>query len=147
MTPDAQQPQREHPIDGADLKAIENFIYSTMNHTKEWELAENAYQRILTARSRPHTPAPEHKPLVGFEFNPACDCSVCQDEKAAWEQRAARTATLAETAPIKQVYERFKHLDALLSKRDPDCPMMMCYVDIWEAVKDSIRRQRAGEQE
>jgi hypothetical protein len=95
MTSDAQQPQREHPIDGADLKAIENFIYSTMNHTKEWELAENAYQRILTARSRPHTPAPEHKPLVGFEFNPACDCSVCQDEKAAWEQRAARTATLA----------------------------------------------------
>lgn len=53
--PEQQQP-KEYTAMGADLKAIEDFIYSTMNHTREWELAENAYQRILSC-SRPH-PAP-----------------------------------------------------------------------------------------
>lgn len=45
MTPAAQQPQREQQIDGADLKAIENFIYSTMNHTREWKLLEIYYEQ------------------------------------------------------------------------------------------------------
>ena len=74
-----QQP-KEHQIDGADLKAIEDFIYSTMNHTREWELAENAYQRILTVRSRPH-PAPTDE-----------QCRICSQATA----KAAREDALNE---------------------------------------------------
>jgi hypothetical protein len=84
----SEQP-KEHQIDGADLKAIEDFIYSTMNHTREWELAENAYQRILTVRSRPHTSTEE-------EICKRCLCtSPCQpwfDEHDA----TIRNATLDE---------------------------------------------------
>lgn len=35
----------------SDLKAIEDYIYSSMNHTPEWRKAEEAFQRILS-----HTP-------------------------------------------------------------------------------------------
>jgi hypothetical protein len=58
--------------------------------------------------------------------------------EAAKKQAAAQAREKA-LKPISAIYERFKHLDAILSKRDPDCPMMICYVDIWEAVKKSLR--------
>lgn len=41
---------------GKDIKAIENYIYSSMNHTPEWEKAEQAYQNILSSRTQ-DTPA------------------------------------------------------------------------------------------
>jgi hypothetical protein len=97
------QQQREQLVDGVDLKAIEDYIYSTMNHTPEWKRAEQAYQNILTARSRPHTPEPElpenywHCP-----FRKGCEdgeswCSWPCDKWAVWHDAAVtRTATLAE---------------------------------------------------
>ena len=48
----------QQQVDGKDLKAIEDFIYSTMNHTPEWEKAEQAYQNILRSR-----PAPQQQNL------------------------------------------------------------------------------------
>jgi hypothetical protein len=97
------QQQREQLVDGVDLKAIEDYIYSTMNHTPEWKRAEQAYQNILTARSRPHTPAPAapvdftcwrgdcklHDDCIhsyGQEYPPCVDAAV---------QQVAHTATLA----------------------------------------------------
>jgi hypothetical protein len=78
MTPARQPQQQQQFVAGADLKAIEDFIYSTMNHTREWELAENAYQRILTTRSRPH-PAPK--------FNSTELILLAHDE---WKRREER---------------------------------------------------------
>ena len=57
MTPPAQ------PL-AKDLKAIENFIYSTMNHTPEWKAAEQAYQNILNTRSRPAPASPDADMLL-----------------------------------------------------------------------------------
>lgn len=51
-TQPAQQPEAQ------DLKAIEDYIYSSINHTEEWKKAEQAYQNILNTRSRP---APSQK--------------------------------------------------------------------------------------
>jgi hypothetical protein len=90
--------------------------------------------------SRPHPQAPEQKSPICE--NCGLDNAKCQMDMAGCLQaqnEAARTATLKVLKPIKDIHERFKHLDAILSKRDPDCPMMMCYVDIWEAVKESLR--------
>lgn len=96
-----------------------------------WGNTQRYYNREI--RTRPHTPAPES---ICNEF---CKPSVCRTALADRDKLVARTATLAALKPIKDIHERFKHLDAILSKRDPDCPMMMCYVDIWEAVKESLR--------
>lgn len=49
-----------------DLKAIEDYIYSSMNHTDEWRKAEQAYQNILSARSRP-APAPATPRVVDVD--------------------------------------------------------------------------------
>jgi hypothetical protein len=74
-----------------------------------------------------------------------CD-EICQHSRLyspiqmeAAKKQAAAQAREKALKPISAIYERFKHLDAILSKRDPDCPMMICYVDIWEAVKKSLR--------
>jgi hypothetical protein len=61
------------------------------------------------------------------------------------ELQAAAQAREKALKPISAIYERFKHLDDILSKRDPDCPMMLCYVDIWEAVKESLRTEGGDE--
>jgi len=44
--------------------------------------------------------------------------------------------------PIKAVYDRFSHLDKILSARDPDCPMRQCYSDIWIVIKESLRGEQ-----
>jgi hypothetical protein len=118
--PASPQPQREQPVDGADLKAIENFIYSTMNHTREWELAENAYQRILTARSRPHTPAPDTMTISVKEFE-----QYIKDK----QEQAARTATLA-------AYERFMQA---IEYRFDDTNNGRGVVGVIRGIKESLR--------
>lgn len=44
-----------------DLKAIEDYIYSTMNHTPEWEKAEQAYQNILSSHTPAHPPEAQQR--------------------------------------------------------------------------------------
>jgi hypothetical protein len=83
-------------------------------------------------RSRPAHPAQAQSPI--------CDrciadqepfCLGCYRLKA--HGAAIRNATCE---PIKSFYERFKHLDKILSEREHDCPMSTCYAEMWVAIKD-----------
>lgn len=80
-----------------DLKAIENFIYTTMNHTLEWKAAEQAYQNILNARSRP---APEQCPYWGIEHSDGTEW-VCNRPAPAGDmsKRKKHLLYLDESAP------------------------------------------------
>ena len=66
---------QQQGVDGKDLKAIEDYIYSTMNHNPDWRKAEGAYQNILAAHSRP-APSPE---LIG-----SIRTNVFMDEQKEW---------------------------------------------------------------
>jgi len=46
-----------------------------------------------------------------------------------------------KTNPIREVYEKYKHLDHLLSDRDwlfPVTPLMQALYDLWQSVKQSM---------
>lgn len=86
-----QQHPKEYTAMGADLKAIEDFIYSTMNHTREWELAENAYQRILSC-SRPQ-PKEYNKPgcFGAFGKGKFAHLRDCAKGYCQWEPRCKQS--------------------------------------------------------
>ena len=65
MIPTRQPHPQQQFVAGADLKAIEDYLYSNFNHTPEWKKAEAAYQNILSARlDATHTSAPAPAPDI-----------------------------------------------------------------------------------
>lgn len=109
------------------------------NNAYLWCKNMHAFRYFPQPDSRPH-PAPAYPDRHEAYLEGLRDARLNAET-------AARKAREDALKPIKDIHERFKHLDVILSKRDPDCPMMMCYVDIWEAVKQSLRsaQQQAGD--
>ena len=118
-------------------KSLRDYIHSQI-FTDNWIGAFRTNYILATEfqfRSRPLTSA---APLEGVfkDFDNNAVEWLKQHDTAI--RKAEREKVLS---PIKAVYDRFSHLDKILSARDPDCPMRQCYSDIWFVVKESLRRE------
>lgn len=147
MTTPARQPQyKEHKVPLREHCKRESRCYYKPN--KPCKATHCEYDTRATHTS---PQAPTHQIIHNPDEKERKECGDCEAESCStvcipWinehDAQVAKAEREQALHPICVIHERFKHLDALLSKRDPDCPMMMCYVDIWEAVKESLRTQQ-----
>lgn len=74
------KPKKELVIEVQCLKPIEDYIYSQMNHTPEWEQAERAFQYVLHSRPYP-APAQENNLLKQIrELHAAAHKEMCKED-------------------------------------------------------------------
>lgn len=127
MTP---HPQQEFTARSSELKAIEDYIYSTMNHTPEWRKAESAFQRILSRDKTPSPAAPTKQAYIyGYEdgFNAA-------------KQEAATICNQT----LDDVIKSFKMVNEMaecpyVGNEPEDCDADICGRCILEVVTKSLR--------
>jgi hypothetical protein len=112
MTPDAQQPQREH---------CEHECVCPDYSYQEEQLAKHAQGGHCKAgccydtRTRPHTPAPAPKVNGCTERCDGCDASTCAEACQEWVEQhdttVARKATLAIIEELEKIKGSFKVLE------------------------------------
>ena len=126
---------QQQGVDGKDLKAIEDYIYSTMNHNPDWRKAEGAYQNILAAHSRP---APSPSPC---EENGCTDIEDC-DERCG-HSRIYSPIQMAEAKKQAAAQARNQTLDevkALIRKHYPKVTRYTAFEDLYKEVQ-SLRTE------
>ena len=155
----APQPQQKHPDDLFLITREELYRCYNQMSISGYKVSANYVEAMVL--SRPHTSTSLPRLNTQPKGTTCEDCQRFRKEECPYpesnititrcnsflmdiEQHDSTTRKAEREkvlSPIKAVYDRFSHLDKILSARDPDCPMRQCYSDIWFVVKESLRRE------